>query len=390
MYGCGSRPPPRWRPIRRSPTGGGTDTTNQPGAADPEVRRAGPIRRGSGYSQNPLKNALGEFKEFRQGLLKRFFQRLGMDWDPANGTLNGIPYADYVPGQPGYWLTRAFLYGQANQGLHSGSNSWRTILRRLAVAGWHHSGTGDRVSGSASGAGRDNRFGTSELARRAFQRGGGSQRGCGGERGSRRGPASLLARPRAGAGPGRGSFQRGPGHRAGLDRRGTAGVAAPASAPVSTVSSAGGPPPGPPAPAAQGFFPYAVGGGPGIGFGGHSRGTAGSQRPAPRRPNRIVPPWPRRQRRDDDRAGGGSSRRCSAGTSTSTRILKLRTLRPRRRGTSASDRGAGPLGFAGTATKETGHAAGLTVLAGDAFGGGPTVPLVPRTWDPDAEAPDEL
>jgi PPE-repeat protein len=49
----------------------------------------------------------------------------------------------------------------------------------------------------------------------------------------------------------------------------------------------------------------------------------------------------------------------------------------------ASDRGAGNLGFAGTARSETGAAAGLTTLAGDEFGGGPSMPMVPGTWDPE-------
>jgi hypothetical protein len=45
----------------------------------------------------------------------------------------------------------------------------------------------------------------------------------------------------------------------------------------------------------------------------------------------------------------------------------------------ASGQGAGPLGFAGTAAKETAQAAGLTTLAGDAFGNGPTTPMTPGT-----------
>jgi PPE-repeat protein len=48
----------------------------------------------------------------------------------------------------------------------------------------------------------------------------------------------------------------------------------------------------------------------------------------------------------------------------------------------ASDRGAGSLGFAGTAARETGaEAAGLTTLAGDEFGGGPRIPMLPGSWD---------
>ncbi len=54
----------------------------------------------------------------------------------------------------------------------------------------------------------------------------------------------------------------------------------------------------------------------------------------------------------------------------------------------ASDQGAGNLGFAGTAHKEAAaQAAGLTTLADDEFGGGPTMPMLPGTWDPDG--PDE-
>jgi PPE-repeat protein len=48
-----------------------------------------------------------------------------------------------------------------------------------------------------------------------------------------------------------------------------------------------------------------------------------------------------------------------------------------------SDQGAGPLGFAGTVRKEAvPAAAGLTTLARDEFGGGPTMPMVPGSWNP--------
>jgi PPE-repeat protein len=52
--------------------------------------------------------------------------------------------------------------------------------------------------------------------------------------------------------------------------------------------------------------------------------------------------------------------------------------------TAAADRGAGPLGFAGTLHKGTvAEAAGLTTLAGDEFGSSPTMPMVPGTWNAD-------
>jgi PPE-repeat protein len=49
----------------------------------------------------------------------------------------------------------------------------------------------------------------------------------------------------------------------------------------------------------------------------------------------------------------------------------------------ASEHGAGPLGFAGTAARSGADAppAGLTTLASDSFGGGSTTPMMPSTWD---------
>jgi PPE-repeat protein len=54
--------------------------------------------------------------------------------------------------------------------------------------------------------------------------------------------------------------------------------------------------------------------------------------------------------------------------------------------TAASDRGAGPLGFAGTSSRGAEQAAGLATLHGDEFGAGPTMPMVPGTWGADPEA----
>jgi PPE-repeat protein len=52
--------------------------------------------------------------------------------------------------------------------------------------------------------------------------------------------------------------------------------------------------------------------------------------------------------------------------------------------TVASDQGAGNLGFAGTVSKGSTQAAGLATLSDDEFGGGPTMPMLPGTWDPEA------
>jgi len=50
--------------------------------------------------------------------------------------------------------------------------------------------------------------------------------------------------------------------------------------------------------------------------------------------------------------------------------------------TAPSDRDAGPLGFSGTVSKGAERASGLATLAGDGFGGGPSMPMLPNTWSP--------
>jgi PPE-repeat protein len=52
--------------------------------------------------------------------------------------------------------------------------------------------------------------------------------------------------------------------------------------------------------------------------------------------------------------------------------------------TVASDQGAGNLGFAGTVSKGSAQAAGLATLSDDEFGRGPSMPMLPGTWDPEA------
>ncbi|EFG76738.1 hypothetical protein HMPREF0591_3350, partial [Mycobacterium parascrofulaceum ATCC BAA-614] len=49
----------------------------------------------------------------------------------------------------------------------------------------------------------------------------------------------------------------------------------------------------------------------------------------------------------------------------------------------ASDRGAGPLGFAGTASAGAADAAGLATLDGGGFGDPPSLPMLPGSWAPD-------
>jgi len=50
--------------------------------------------------------------------------------------------------------------------------------------------------------------------------------------------------------------------------------------------------------------------------------------------------------------------------------------------TESSDRGAGPLGFSGTVSKNGEQASGLATLTDDGFGDGPRMPMLPNTWSP--------
>jgi PPE-repeat protein len=165
----------------------------------------------------------------------------------------------------------------------------------------------------------------------------------------------------------------------------SAPTSAPAPAPASAAAPAATPPP--PAGIEGAAYPYLVGGPT---MGASSGMSAGAQRKAP----------------EPDIAAAAAA----AGASAREKQRARRRLRTGMRGygdeymdlnvevepdwgepsgsepaapTVASDRGAGNLGFAGTERKDAAaEAGGLTTLAGDEFGGGPSVPMVPGTWEP--------
>lgn len=161
-------------------------------------------------------------------------------------------------------------------------------------------------------------------------------------------------------------------------------TSAPAPAPASAPAAASAPPP---AGIEVAAYPYLVGG-PGIGFG--TGMSSGAQRKAP----------------EPDSAAAAAAAAAAAEGSRARRRRRaaMRGHQPGYRyefldsddgagpfadqhegaaSTAASDRGAGALGFAGTVRRDTAEAAGLTTLAGDEFGGGPSVPMLPGTWHAD-------
>lgn len=168
---------------------------------------------------------------------------------------------------------------------------------------------------------------------------------------------------------------------------GSAPSSAPAPAPApATASVAAGPAPPPPAGVAGGAFPYLVGG-PTIGA-DTGMGTA-ARRKAPEPESAAAAAAAGAAARQRDRA----RRRRRAAMNDHHRGYRYEYVDPEwetdedpgldRAATVSSDLGAGALGFAGTARAEAARAAGLATLAGDQFGGGPTVPMMPQTWAPD-------
>jgi PPE-repeat protein len=162
---------------------------------------------------------------------------------------------------------------------------------------------------------------------------------------------------------------------------GTAPTATTASAPASPASTvASSVPASPPPPAGPGFVPpYAVGP-PGIGPGSGMTSSAGAGDK-----KKAAEPY--------------------AGAAAATAAARDRhRLRRRRRAgvrgyahefmemninvdpdwsgpaVTATDSGAGPLGFAGTVRKRALAATGLATLSNDDFGGGPAMPMIPGTW----------
>jgi PPE-repeat protein len=162
--------------------------------------------------------------------------------------------------------------------------------------------------------------------------------------------------------------------------------AAPASAPGNAAGA-----PAAPAPAAVGFG-YLVGGvsGPDAGPGPTSHDRPGTKAPAALAPAAVV----RVSEKDRSRA---RRRRRARMKGFADEFMDMNVdvdpdwgTPEEQSTTAASESGAGALGFTGTADKfgVTG-ATGLTTLAGDEFGGGPSVPMLPESWGDRESGPSE-
>jgi PPE-repeat protein len=168
---------------------------------------------------------------------------------------------------------------------------------------------------------------------------------------------------------------------------GTAPGTSPSPSPASTASSVAGSAPPPAAAGGAGFLPpYAVGP-PGIGVGEGMSLGAKTQEPTSRGSAKApeiaaaaaAAGVPRRRRRRVAMRGYADEF-----MDMNVQVDPDWSAPPPGGETVASDQGAGPLGFAGTQSKGSTQAAGLATLSDDEFGGGPSMPMLPGTWDPEA------
>ncbi|ORA11695.1 hypothetical protein BST12_25590 [Mycobacterium angelicum] len=159
-------------------------------------------------------------------------------------------------------------------------------------------------------------------------------------------------------------------------------TSAPTPAPAPAVTPAGpapAPPPAPPAPipSVDGFA-YLVGG-PGPGFGSALGARITAEQSAP---DRAAAAAGISTASRDRQARAGRQRRATIDRGYRYEYLQLDDEPAGR--CAPSVLGAGPMGFAGTQTAGAAAPlppAGLTTLAGDTFGSGPVVPMLPDTWN---------
>jgi PPE-repeat protein len=315
-----------------------------------------------------------------------FLQNFGVTWDPAAGTVNGATYDSYTnAGMPIFWLVRALeLFEDAQQfGTYLVTNpveafqyffSWELFdipfhIEEVGLYLVENPLLLAVVASSSLAPGALGAIGLTGLAAIPPPPA----------------PAPAPMPPPPPVLPAAGSAPT---------VAGVAGAApgtAPSPSPATTTTTvAGSPPPTspPPAPAGPGFVPPYVVGGPTIGAGmglqaktqePTSRGSSKAPAAAAAVAAAAKAPTKKRRRRRAQQQGNADEFmdmnvdvNPDWGTSTN--------------GPVASDRGSGPLGFAGTVSKGSEQATGLATLSDNGFGGGPSMPMLPNTWTP--EAPD--
>jgi PPE-repeat protein len=348
-------------------------STPQPDPAPPIVKSDASGNDSSDPFHDPMiDNPLNDF-------IAKILKNLGINWDPAQGTVNGLDYDAYTnAGQPIFWVVRALeLLEDFEQFgyylVHNPALAFQYLVQ-LALFDWptHILEIFTSLPELLAPA--------LLLAAAPF----GAVGGFAGLVGIPHAPAPVPVP--APVVPSLPAVATAPSPVAPT----AAPASAPAPAPTPTTSTVASAPPAPPAPAApgEGFFPPYVIGPPGMGTGSGMSASASASSSAKRKA-----PEP-----DSAAAAAAAAaretararrRRRAAQRGHGDEFMDMNVdVDPDWDGPLASVQGAGVLGFAGTAHREAaGAATGLATLAGDEFGGGPTMPMMPGTWGPDGAAP---
>lgn len=348
-----------------------------PTATAPQIVKSDASPQDSGENPFPDPSVDNPLDDFIANILKNF----GVNWDPAEGTVNGLPYDAYTnPGEPIYWVVRAlelfedfqqfFVYLQTNPALafqylvSLEMFDWPTHLAQIA---------------SWLGTQPELLVVPALIVAAPF----GAIGGFAGLAGLAALPApAVVPAPVGAAPPPVPVFGSSP---VTAPVAAPASVAAPAPAPTASMVASPAPTAAPPAASGTAFVPPYVVGPPRIGLGAGIGASASS--------------GAKKKAAEPDAAA------LAAASAASDAARARRQQRSRQRGygdefmemnidvdpdwdasppTAASERGAGNLGFAGTApNRAVAEAAGLTRLAGDEFDGGPKMPMLPGSWDPD-------
>jgi PPE-repeat protein len=313
-----------------------------------------------------------------------FLQNFGITWDPAAGTVNGATYDSYTnAGMPIFWLVRSLeLFEDAQQfATYFVQNpveafqyffSWELydipfhieevglyLVQNPLLVAVLAASPGLALPGGLAGLGGLAAIPPPPAPAPAPM------------------PAPPPVLPAAGSAP------------TALGAAGAASGTAPSPSSATTASTtAGSPPPTspPPAPSAPGFVPPYVVGGPTIGAGmglqaktqePTSRGSSRAPAAAAAVAAAAKEPTKKRRRHRAQQYG-------NADEFMDMNIDVDPDWGGPTNGATASEQGSGPLGFAGTVSKGSERAAGLATLSDDGFGGGPSMPMLPNTWTPEA------
>ncbi|MGO9157459.1 PPE family protein [Mycobacterium sp.] len=322
-------------------------------------------------------------------VLANFLQNFGINWDPAGGTINGATYDTYTnPSQASFWIARSLELFEdfQNFGVDLTQNPVEAFQWLIS---WQLFDFPTHIEEVLAYAVTNPALAVAALPAVAPAAVGGLG-----------GLAGLAAVPPSAAAPALVPIAAAPSV---LRAVGLTSIAVPAAAPAPAPTPPPTPSPPAPAPAAPappppsaaggvGFVPpYAVPPGIGFGSGMSSSASSSAKRKAPE-PDTAAAAAAAASAREAARA----RRRRRAGLRGYGDEFMDANIdvdpdwgAPAGGQTLASDQGAGSLGFAGTARKASvAEAAGLTKLAGDEFGGGPKMPMVPGTWDPQG-APEQ-